>query len=462
MALFTDNNKYAAEVIDVHPDLKYTVKFYDGIVKKNIPESSLDKFTEKASREAQLKAEELYGAKLNKPESPILDRSERRRSISRPRSGTDYITFFSPRQNNTFINRLKETDSTRSGRSTPEPKIIGRRSRSTTPVPPKSAKPTPKSAKSTPKTSVHSNLASTKATVNAEEVVSDSAKPKETASKRKSSRIGPLKRNATPEPDVTTTPKVIKQNTEIESIPKPTDNTQTETPSRPRGRLSRTLKIPTATTPKSVEPKKVEKKVKDVSKKPVESKNAISRPRRGQSGSLAESKPTEMSFDFEDDPSDTVQITKDSENKESLSSLVGPSGIDKWVEVRYLDDWITAKIIEPTTPKAKNQKPKGDVIYVHYKGWNKSFDSWVNVVPEVVRIPKEPKKEPKLEWNIGTKLLGQWHTNQFYPCEVIGHSGSCYQVLFYDGFKKRLPASELKGGTEEEFENALRLDLSSK
>ena len=89
MALFTDNNKYAAEVIDVHPDLKYTVKFYDGIVKKNIPESSLDKFTEKASREAQLKAEELYGAKLNKPESPILDRSERRRSISRPRSGTD-------------------------------------------------------------------------------------------------------------------------------------------------------------------------------------------------------------------------------------------------------------------------------------------------------------------------------------------------------------------------------------
>ena len=35
MALFTDNNKYAAEIIEVHPDLKYTVKFYDGIVKLN-------------------------------------------------------------------------------------------------------------------------------------------------------------------------------------------------------------------------------------------------------------------------------------------------------------------------------------------------------------------------------------------------------------------------------------------
>ena len=91
MALFTDNNKYAAEIIDVHPDLKYSVKFYDGIVKKNMPESSLDKFTEKASREAQLKAEELYGAKANKSESPILDRSERRRSNSRPRSGNDFF-----------------------------------------------------------------------------------------------------------------------------------------------------------------------------------------------------------------------------------------------------------------------------------------------------------------------------------------------------------------------------------
>ena len=90
MALFTDNNKYAAEIIDVHPNLKYSVKFYDGIVKKNMPESSLDKFTEKASREAQLKAEELYGAKA-KSESPILDRSERRRSNSRPRSGNDFL-----------------------------------------------------------------------------------------------------------------------------------------------------------------------------------------------------------------------------------------------------------------------------------------------------------------------------------------------------------------------------------
>ena len=169
-----------------------------------------------------------------------------------------------------------------------------------------------------------------------------------------------------------------------------------------------------------------------------------------------------MTFDFEDDPSDTVQITKENENKD-LSSLVGPSGIDKWVEVRYLDDWVTAKIIEPTTPKAKNQRPKEDAIYVHYKGWNKSFDSWVNVVPEIVRIPKEIKKESKLEWKIGMKLLGQWNnTNQYYPCEVIGHSGSCYQVLFYDGFKKRLPASELKEGTEEEFKNALSLDQSSK
>ena len=268
-----------------------------------------------------------------------------------------------------------------------------------------------------------------------------------------------MKRNATPLPEVATTPKSIKPNTEPESTEKTSNSTETETPSRPsRGRTSRTLKIPAVTTPKTTE-KKVKK---EEPKKPLEN-NSSSRPRRGQSGGLVnpqpeKSKTNEMTFDFEDDPSDTVQIIKENENKD-LSSLVGPSGIDKWVEVRYLDDWVTAKIIEPTTPKAKNQRPKEDAIYVHYKGWNKSFDSWVNVVPEIVRIPKEIKKETKLEWKIGMKLLGQWNnTNQYYPCEVIGHSGSCYQVLFYDGFKKRLPASELKEGTEEEFKNALSLD----
>jgi len=427
MALFTDNNKYAAEIIDVLPDLKYSVKFYDGIVKKSMPESSLDKFTEKASREAQLKAEELYGVKSNKTESPILDRSERRRSNSRPRS---------------------ETDSTRSGRSTPEPRIIGRRSRSTTPVPPKAAKPNIK-------TPVQSQLASSKSKEEVKAVeVSTSAKRKETTSKRKSGKIGPLKRNATPTPEVSTTPKEVKENTESEFTERTSGGTDIETPSRPsRGRPSRTLKI--STTPKTAE-----KKVADEELKRTESKSS-SRQSRARSSSLVnphsdQSKVNEMAFDFEDDPSDIVQITKESENKD-LSSLVGPTGIDKWVEVRYLDDWVTAKIIEPTTPKAKKEKPKGDVIYVHYKGWNKSFDSWVNVVPDIVRIPKDIKKETKLEWNIGTRLLGQWHTNQYYPCEVIGHSGSCYQVLFYDGFKKRLPASELKEGTEEEFKNALRL-----
>merc|ERR1712096_215032 len=92
MALFTDNNKYAAEILEILPDLKYTVKYYDGIVKK-IPETSIDKFTEKANREAQLKAEELYGigieqlATTNTP----LNRSERRRSTSRPRSEVDSV-----------------------------------------------------------------------------------------------------------------------------------------------------------------------------------------------------------------------------------------------------------------------------------------------------------------------------------------------------------------------------------
>lgn len=422
MALFTDNNKYAAEIIDIHPDLKYSVKFYDGIVKKNMPESSLDKFTEKASREAQLKAEELYGVNTNKTESPILDRSERRRSNSRPRS---------------------ETDSTRSGRSTPEPRIIGRRSRSTTPVP-------PKSAKSAIKTPAQSQLVSSKAKeeVKVAEEISNSAKRKEASTKRKSGRLGPLKRNATPAPELTITPKAIKQNQEPESIEKTSNSTEIETPSRPsRGRPSRTLKIPTVTTPKTTEKKK-------------EAKETSKTPSRGQSGGLVnskldQSKTNEITFDFEDTPTDTVQI-KENENKD-LSSLVGPSGIDKWVEVRYLDDWVTAKIIEPTTPKARNQKPKEGSIYVHYKGWNKSFDSWVTVVPENVRVPKEIEKETKLEWKIGMKLLGKWQTNQHYPCEVIGHSGLCYQVLFYDGFKKRLPPSELKQGTEEEFKNALRL-----
>ena len=346
-----------------------------------------------------------------------------------------------------FFNRLKETESTRSGRSTP----TGRRSRSTTPVP-------PKSAKTTIKTPAQSQLASGKAKeeVKAVEEVSTSAK-----SKRKSGRLAPSKRNATPVPEVT--PKSVKPNPEPQSTEKTSNSSEIETPSRPsRGRPSRTLKIPTATTPKTTEKKEAKKETKEEPKKPLENKIS-SRPRRGQSGSLVnaqpdESKTNEMTFDFEDDPSDTVQITKENENKD-LSSLVGPSGIDKWVEVRYMDDWVTAKIIEPTTPKAKKQKPKEDAIYVHYKGWNKSFDSWVNVVPESVRIPKEIKKEPKLEWKIGMKLLGQWNnTNQFYPCEVIGHSGSCYQVLFYDGFKKRLPASELKEGTEEQFKNALSLD----
>lgn len=89
MALFTDNNKYAAEIIVVHPEKKYSVRFYDGFVRKNLPESSLDKFSESAAREAELLADNLYGSNVPKTADELFDRYERRRCNSKYRTGND-------------------------------------------------------------------------------------------------------------------------------------------------------------------------------------------------------------------------------------------------------------------------------------------------------------------------------------------------------------------------------------
>ena len=79
MATFTDGQKvcllsqrlslanktyfqYPAEILALNPSGSYQVKFYDGF-KKNVFESGLEKFSEKAKREAQLIADELYGQK---------------------------------------------------------------------------------------------------------------------------------------------------------------------------------------------------------------------------------------------------------------------------------------------------------------------------------------------------------------------------------------------------------------
>ena len=60
MALFTDGFKYQADIQAISNNNMYTVKFYDGFVKK-LTEAQIEKYTEKANREAKKKAEGLYG-----------------------------------------------------------------------------------------------------------------------------------------------------------------------------------------------------------------------------------------------------------------------------------------------------------------------------------------------------------------------------------------------------------------
>merc|ERR1711953_544406 len=83
MALFVDGNMYAAEIIGLQSDSKYNVKFYDGIIKKGLPESSIAKFSEKAKKEAESKAIKLYGQGIAQEasirDSP-LERSKKRRN----------------------------------------------------------------------------------------------------------------------------------------------------------------------------------------------------------------------------------------------------------------------------------------------------------------------------------------------------------------------------------------------
>lgn len=429
MALFTDNNKYAAEILEILPDLKYTVKYYDGIVKK-IPETSIDKFTEKANREAQLKAEELYGIGIEQPATTNtpLNRSERRRSTSRPRS---------------------EVDSVRSGRSTPEQ----RRSRSTTPVPSKITNPV------MPKTTPRSI---------AQKSSPERSEPRRSTLKRKST----MKSTSEPEPEMDITPKFALKSAKI-GPKSQVSREDRETPSRPsRARPSRTFKE---------EGVKLEKNIPEISKRPKRSLQQT------------DDREKEMNeFDFSDNPDDVVligdgkdsntekikqetkkenrkskatddlasRIQYDDSEKDNLMSLLGENGFDKWVEVKYQDKWIAAKIIHPPkkdTPKSKKDQPREKAIFIHYHNWSKSHDQWIQLDNERVRIAAEPKKEPKLEWKNETELLGLWDRNQYYPCKVIGLSGSCYNVEFYDGFRKRLPASALKEGTQQEFKDALAL-----
>ena len=90
MALYTDNYKYAAEIIEHLPDFKYSVLFYDGIIKKNLPERSLDIYTESAGLAAEKKAEELYGVPSMEQRVASFERYQRRRGSARYRIGNDF------------------------------------------------------------------------------------------------------------------------------------------------------------------------------------------------------------------------------------------------------------------------------------------------------------------------------------------------------------------------------------
>jgi len=121
MATFTDGQKYPAEIIAINASGTYQVKFYDGF-KKSVTESGLQKFSEKANREAKLVADDLYGPKGQPQDEPESDDVEETESVTTSTRGS--------RRLSNAVKRDSETSSLKSGRSTP----VHRRSRSTTPL----------------------------------------------------------------------------------------------------------------------------------------------------------------------------------------------------------------------------------------------------------------------------------------------------------------------------------------
>ena len=67
-----------------------------------------------------------------------------------------------------------------------------------------------------------------------------------------------------------------------------------------------------------------------------------------------------------------------------MQHLIGENGYNEVLEVRWDNKWLQAKIIPP--PKSKLDKAdRKRNIFIHFNGWNKTFDQWFPLDTSLIR-----------------------------------------------------------------------------
>ena len=380
-------------------------------MRKAIPEREIERFTEKAKREAEILAQELYGGPVkdrNVGTIEVIDAEKRsRRSINRPMSGS----------------------------STPEPASTPRsrsRSSSKTATPRSSRASTPNRDKMKPRRARNDSQGFT---------VKDNI-PVTPKTLQK-----PLVEPTTPK-----TPKVEPASPKDRKV----EPTSPKTPKEPRTPKTSTAEPDIAKSPtvKPVTPRTRGRKPKEPKIEVVEVEN----------------------YDFSDSPKDIICLTKNESPTEnlndsvpslvdvsspqrlssrSLRGMVGEEGYGQGIEFLWDSKWIRAKVISP--PRTGGPPPV-DIrknIYIHFNGWNKSFDQWVPLDPKVLRPVL--KTETSFEFDIGERVMARWSDSTFYPGKIVKHQNNGYVVEFYDGFRKPIRPNQVKRCTRAEEEIAIKM-----
>ena len=182
------------------------------------------------------------------------------------------------------------------------------------------------------------------------------------------------------------------------------------------------------------------------------------------------------SFDFSDTPADSIRLGSNDENEanqnDSVSSapglvdvstpkkppnpklksplldsklkfLLGEEGYNQPIEFLWDEKWLSAKVISPPKTTLSSQIDTLKNIYIHFNGWNKSFDQWVPLDPKVLRYVVK-NESLKFDFNVGESAMGRWSDSTFYPCHIVKHQNNGYLVEFYDGFRRPLRPSQVK------------------
>ncbi|XP_064610601.1 PHD finger protein 20-like isoform X3 [Liolophura sinensis] len=109
----------------------------------------------------------------------------------------------------------------------------------------------------------------------------------------------------------------------------------------------------------------------------------------------------------------------------------------------YLSKWYPAKMLEVDL--------SDQTVLIHFEGWNQRYDEWVAMHSDKLRPltrtsdRKKNKSKSSGLHRIGDKVLARWTDGKMYPGKVTSvKSKEFYEIMFYDGHKKLIPASNVK------------------